>query len=314
MPYRPASCKFGFLTDTHFSVMRTAFRTDDYFASVLSKFRECYRRFNDSGCEFVLHGGDMFDRFRSYSYQMILAVREVIVSSGIPTYFIWGQHDLMGYSRESSRGSNLNFLQQICDGRLIEIDRCVELKNLCLFASHVDQDCAETLRGISVPSPSRPVVAAAHALLYNAESSFGTINVSSIGRIRPVLVLSGDLHSGFPPTERDGTTYYNPGSLARTSRENRRPKAAVIELTPLLDGWNVSIEEFFPQCEEFPFPEQETEIAAPERQDSEEYIAAFEKFRAESSDIFERLEQVGRLHAVDPEVLEYIRTKGQRKG
>lgn len=312
MPYNPTNCKFGFLTDTHFSVVRNSFRTDGFFESVLSKFKQCYDYFNASGCEFVLHGGDMFDKYRSYSYPMILQIRDVIVKSKIPTYFIWGQHDLMGYNRASSRNSNLEFLQQICDNKLIEIKDFVELKSVYLFASHVDQDCIDVLRGIN-PRIIKPVVSVVHALLFNAESSFGTIDVRKIGKIKPVLVLSGDLHSGFEQTEIENTVYYNPGSLARTSREKRKPKAAVIEMTPFMNEWSINIKEFFPKCEEFPFPEAETaDITVSDQQDSEEYIEAFEKFKAESTDIIERLEQVGKHHNIDSEVLEYIKSKGHK--
>lgn len=312
MPYHPTNCKFGFLTDSHFSVVRNSFRTDNFFDSVLSKFKQCYEHFNASGCEFVLHGGDMFDKYRSYSYPMILQIREIIVKSKIPTYFIWGQHDLLGYNRESSRNSNLEFLQRICDGKLIEIKDFLELKSLYLFASHVDQDCGEVLHGIN-SRILKPVVAVVHALLYNAESSFGTIDIRNLGKIKPMLVLSGDLHSGFEQTEIEGTIYYNPGSLARTCREDRKPKAAVIEILPLLNEWNINIQEFFPKCEAFPFPEIETpEITVSNQQDSEKYIEAFEKFKVESSDIIERLEQVGKHHNIDEEILEYIKSKGHK--
>lgn len=310
MKNQSASCKFGFLTDTHFTVVRNTFRTDNFFESVLSKFRECYEHFNKTGCEFILHGGDMFDKFRSYSYQMILSIREIIISSRIPTYFIWGQHDLLGYNRESSKGSNLSFLKSICDGKLIEIDQYADLKSVCLYASHVDQDPIQVLKEISLDT-DKPVVGVVHALLFNGDSSFGAIDIQKFGKIKPVLVLSGDLHSGFEKTESEGTVFYNPGSLARTSRESRKPKAAVVTLEPFMNTWNVSIEEFFPKSEEFPFPEQEEEITVSDEQDSEEYIAAFEKFKAESSNIFERLEKVGKEHGIDPEVLEYIKSKNE---
>ena len=146
MPYIPTECKFGFLTDTHFSVVRNNFRTDSFFDSVISKFSQCYDHFNATGCEFIVHGGDMFDKYRSYSHPMILKIREVIVNSKIPTYFIWGQHDLLGYNRDSSRNSNLEFLKEICDGNLKELNDHVDTGFLHLYASHVDQDPAEVFQ------------------------------------------------------------------------------------------------------------------------------------------------------------------------
>lgn len=306
MAYIPKNCRFGFITDTHFSVTRTDFRTDDYFESVISKFRQCYDHFNTSGCEFIIHGGDVFDKFRSYSHPMIQQIREIIVSSQIPTYFIWGQHDLLGYNRESSRNSNLEFLQKICDGKLIEIKDCVDVGKVRIFASHVDQDPITVLSGIN-PRLMKPSIAVVHALLYN-EDSIGTICIKKFPAISPILVLSGDLHCGYEATKIGDTVFYNPGSLARTSKEKRKPKVSVIDLIPVLTDWMVDIKEFFPQCNEYPFKEETEEVKTPEKQDSEEYIEAFEKFKSETKDILECLEKVGKVHNISEEVLTYIKS------
>lgn len=300
--------RFGFLTDTHFSVIRKNFRTDDYFESVLSKFRECYRHFQESGCQFVLHGGDMFDKYCSYSHRMILGIRDVIMSSPVPTYVIWGQHDLLGYNRESGRNSNLSFLITICDGKLVEIKDMIELDGARVFASHVDQVPSDVLSSIS-PRYRKPSVCVVHALLYDQPSRFDTIDIRSLPRNGACLVLSGDLHCGYGRFEHEGTVYYNPGSLARTSREDRKPKCAVIELTPFMNRWDVTIEEYFPFCQDHPFPEEKEEVEKPEEMDSSDYIESFEKFKSESKDIFERLEKVGNEHGIDREILEYIKSK-----
>lgn len=309
MSYIPAGCKFGFLTDTHFSVVRNDFRTDSFFESVISKFSQCYDYFNSSGCEFIIHGGDMFDKYRSYSHPMLLRVRETIVKSKIPTYFIWGQHDLLGYNRESSKNSNLEFLKEICDGKLIEITDHIETGSVYLYASHVDQNPTKVLQGIN-KRILKPTVAIVHALLHNATSNFGTIDICSFGKVKPVLVLSGDLHCGFDYTRINDTVFYNPGSLARTERTERKPKCAIITLQPWMTDWMIDIEEFFPHCEDYPFPKEETsEVKVSDQQDSEEYIEAFEKFKSETKDIIERLEKVGEHHKIDKEVLEYIKSK-----
>ena len=295
--------KFGFLTDTHFSVIRNAFRTDNYHDSVLSKFRQCYKWFADNGVEFVVHGGDVFDKYRSYSFPMISEIRDVIVNSGLTTYFIWGQHDLRGYNRDSSDGSNLAFLRDICDGKLTEVTDALELENCRLVASHVDMEPIQRLEGIE--KSDKPVIVIVHALLYDRGSNFGTIDVHQI-RTAADVVLSGDLHCGYPQTRVNNTVFYNPGSLARTSREERLPKCCIVELS---DG-DVAIQEFLPECEQFPFPEKEEEIKVDEKkQDSEEYIEAFEKFKSETKDIFERLEKVGNEFGVDKKILEYIKSK-----
>ena len=315
MTYTPKQCRFGFFTDTHIS-RRRAFRTDDYYASVLDKMRQCYEHFKEAGCEFVIHGGDMFDRYLSRSGQslaatleILLDVRDLIINSGLDTYYIWGQHDLMGYNRGTARGSSLNFLREICEGHLKEVEDSVDLAGCKLFACHVDQDpkirLLDSPRGIF-----KPVVAVVHALLSPEREMFDTIDIASIGRVSPVLVLSGDLHKGFAPAVSNGTTYYNPGALARTEKTDRKPKAAVITLEPLLGNWEIHIDEFFPTCEESPFPEEGEEVAEVDREiDSDEYLKSFEKFRSESKDIYERLEKVGKEKNIEKGVIDYITSK-----
>lgn len=306
--YKSISTKFGFFTDSHFSVIRQDFRTDSFFESVLFKLKQIYEHFEKEGCEFVLFGGDFFDKYSSNSKPMIRQIRDIIISSKLTTYFIIGQHDLNGYNRETYSGSNLGFLEAICDGKLVLISDHLEVGGIHVYASHVDQAPDKVLS--SIPENLRkPVVVLVHSLLCEKAGFPGVIDVHSLPKTRANLVLSGDLHSGCLETESKGTIFYNPGSLARTSRENRKPKACVVTISPLMDDWAISIEDFFPKCEDYPFPAQEEKIEVSKEQDSERYVEAFEKFKAESKDIYERLEKVGKEHGVDKKVLDYILTK-----
>ena len=306
--------RFGYLTDTHLSATRTAFRTDSYLDSVLSKMAQCYRHFNDSHCAFVVHGGDFFDRPRAFSFQMLLRAREIVTGSGIPTCFIWGQHDLTGYNRETAAQSSLAFLKEICGDKLREIRSALEIGGVRLMACHADGDPRKFLPALKPAKDGRPQVAVVHALLYDKPSAFDTIDVHDIGECAEDAVLSGDLHCGFAPVRQGRTVYYNPGALARTAREERRPRAAVVELRPLLGQWEAAIEEFFPECEDYPFPAEEIPAPAGEiQQDSDAYIDAFNAFRAEARDIYERLEKTGRANGVDPAILAYINSKRKQE-
>ena len=308
MKSKERTYKFGFFTDSHFSVIRQAFRTDSFFDSVLSKVKQSYEHFKKEGCEFALFGGDFFDKYASNSRPMLRAVRDMIMSSGITTYFIWGQHDLFGYERSSSSGSNLEFLESICDGKLVGINDVINIDGVEVYASHVYQDPEAILS--SIPEDiEQPVVVLVHSLLAHEESSFGQIDIHSLSKTRANLVLSGDLHCGYDQIESKGTLFYNPGSIARTSRERRRPKCCVVKISRLLSSWQTEIEDFYLDCEEFPFPEIEEKIEVSKEQDSKEYIEAFEKFKSESNDIFERLHKVGKEHNVSEDILRYIESK-----
>lgn len=300
--------KFGFFTDTHFSVVREGFRTDSFFESVLSKMEQSYAHFKQAGCEFALFGGDFFDRHASSSRPMIQAVRKVIMDSGMTTWFIWGQHDLLGYQKDSSQNSNLAFMESICDGRLMAIDDHVKISGVHVYASHVFQNPGDVLLGIP-RGLKGPVVVVSHSLINPKTTPFGQVLIGDLPKSRANLVLSGDLHSGFDMVESMGTVFYNPGALARTSREQRRPRSCVVTMSKVLNGWQTDIENFYPSCEDFPFPEVEEEIKVSSDQDSMEYVEAFRRFKVESRDIFERLRKVGDEHGIPGEVLAYIESK-----
>lgn len=297
--------KFGFLTDTHFIFGRNNFRTDDFYKSTLSKFTQCYDWFKKQGCSFVVHGGDFFDKHKTNSFQMLLDLRDAIVSSGLKTYYIWGQHDLSGYNRGSKKDSSLHFLTQICDGNLIEIENETVIDGIRFCPVHVDLEPIEVLRKIE--KKDMPTVAVVHALLYLGNGAPGTIDVRKIGPVNTNMVLSGDLHGGFCAATINDTCYLNPGSLARTSREERRPKALTVEF---LNNGEYDLDYFYPKCADYPFPEIEEEIKVveePERK--EEYVQAFEKFKSESKDIFECLEKAGLELGIEKNVIDYVMSK-----
>lgn len=296
--------RFGFVTDTHFSATRNGYRTDDYLESVTGKFSRCYEHFAKMGCEFVLHGGDVFDKPKSQSKQMLLGIRKTIIDAPFNTYYIWGQHDLTGYNRDTGVGSDLHFLTEICDGKLNCIEDHKDICGVHVFASHVFDDPAERLASIN-PNLRNPVVCVCHALI-NPKGGMGTVNPRSFGKNGADIVLSGDLHGGFDSERIDGTLYCNPGSLARTSREDRKPAAYVIAINRFMSEWTVDLDRFEPECEDFPFPEEKEEAATPEAFNSDTYIEAFERFKVSSKDIFDRLRLVGEEHGIGKDVIDFI--------
>lgn len=298
--------KFGFFTDSHLSVIRNEFRTDNFFESVMSKLQQSYKFFEKSKCEFVVCGGDIFDKYCSHSHPMILRARDVFKSSNLITYYIIGQHDILGYERSTVKGSNLAFLSKICDGKLVEIVDHLSVCGVNLYASHVDQKPEEVLS--SVQKSKDPNIVISHSLLSD-KAVIGQIDVRNFSQTNADLVLSGDLHCGFGPFESKGTLFYNPGSLARTSKEHRRPKVCAITLSKIMETWSVDIEDFYLECEEYPFPEEEKKVEVSKDQDSGTYIEAFKKFKSESKDIFERLDKVGNAHGIDRNILIYIQSK-----
>lgn len=299
--------KFGFMTDTHYDY-RYECRRDDTLATLLDKTRQCYKWFRSVGCDFVVHGGDVFDRHRIYNFDLLAKVRRTLKEGGLPTYYIMGQHDLSGYNADTLGASSLGFMDAVSDGALNLIGDEMELGGYCFVASHVDMDPVERIRGVG--PHNAPVVVVCHALLTDQREAFGTISIEHFKNPNVQMVLSGDLHDGVPFQEMHGIQFYNPGALARDARCERTPKVGAFQW----DGAKFVLEEFrpdCPSCEDIFFWDEEEAPSSVSQESVEEksqsFIDAFRQFHSESKDIYDLLEKIGRAKGIREEVLELIK-------
>jgi hypothetical protein len=120
------------------------------------------------------------------------------------------------------------------------------------------------------------------------------------------------LHDGFEPHEVDGKWFVNPGSLARRaiSDSYRMPQVAVIEIEkgqiPVIDLLRLECAK--PGSEVF--GESIAEIArSTEDFNGEAFAEEMLELEAESVDVHELIQKVGRKKGLRPEVLDYLATK-----
>jgi len=297
--------KFGFITDTHYDYKYDS-RKDNTLSTLLNKTEQCYAEFKRKNCSFVIHGGDVFDRHRIYNFDLIRGVRNIMMGSGIPTYFILGQHDAQGYNKATLDKSNLGFISDICDGSLLFIDDFIETNDYIVYASHVSVDCVKRVN--SIGEHKKPVICVAHALLTDKREAFGTISISHIKNPNVQLVLSGDLHDGISLQTKNDIQFYNPGALARTEKGTRMPKVGVLQY----NGKEFTCEEFYPNCpanEDIFFLEEEIKTASIEQNITNvSFIDSFKEFRSETGNAFDLLLNVGRIQNVNKDILEMIKT------
>ena len=302
--------KFGFYTDTHYT-LRCEARTDDTLASFLAKTKEAFEFFVSSGCEFVIFGGDMFDRHRELNFELLRRVWEVYNSFPLPVYFIMGNHDENGYRWQTIDKSNIGFLASLMKERLIFIEDSLELPGCIIYAHHAGQDLNK--RQSAIVKSDKPVILVSHCLLAD-NRNIGNIHINEITNRNIDLVLSGDLHDGYSmQINKSGITCYNSGSLGRVSRHDtdRKPKVAVFNFEYLMDSWTTCIreKELTIESGEMVFvnkavgvPEVEKDI----KDGTETYIHVFRKFKGESRDIFDALHRVGIETGIDAAVLSLI--------
>ena len=307
--------KFGFITDTHYDYKYES-RKDDTLNTLLDKTVQAYDWFRSVGCEFVVHGGDMFDRHRIYNFDLLSRVRNTLKNSGLTTYFIMGQHDLSGYNENTLPASSLGFIDSISDGSLVFMKDATEIGGYRFVPCHVMQDPVEVIH--KVRKTEKPTVCVCHALLTDQREAFGTISITHFKNKFVQMVLSGDLHDGVPFQFCNNIQFYNPGSFARDAKTLRLPKVGALQW----DGTKFTLEEFEPKCpdaKDIFFWDDEVKTASVIKEEEEvkeneaSYIAEFQQFHSESKDIYELLEKIGKAKNIEPEVLELIKRHKDKK-
>ena len=309
--------KFAFITDTHID-NNYGNRVDDAQLSILSKISQSYKLAEKNGCQFMIHGGDVFNRvsINEKKNSIFNRLRKIIVTSKIPSYFILGQHDI-NYSFETYEKSSLKMLSESCDGKFELLKEKKEI-NGCLFVpSHVYDDVQEVCSKIE--HFETPVVAVAHCLLYDTKSMFNTISVAetSLKTENINLVLSGDLHCGFKFQKHNKTYFYNPGSLLRKARDqkDRIPKVAIFTISQFFGNWQIELEEieldclngnacFTPEKEERKEVSKELEVI--EKNDITDFTKELSSVEVKSISIFDFLNERANAENLDKKVLDRI--------
>ena len=309
--------KFAFITDTHVD-NNYGNRLDDAQSSILSKISQSYKIAEKNGCQFMIHGGDVFNRvsINEKKNSIFNKLRRIIVNSKIPTYFILGQHDI-NYSFETYEKSSLKMLSESCDGKF---ELLKESKMICgckFVPSHVYEDVQDVVSKIN--AGNAPVVSVAHCLLYDSKSFFNTISVAetAVKSENVNLILSGDLHCGFEFQKHNKTYFYNPGSLLRKARDqkDRTPKVAIFTIYDFFGEWKIELKEFELDClngEACFAPEKEEQknvdknIIVEEEKNITDFTKELSSVEVKSISIFDFLQEKAVSENLDTKILDRI--------
>lgn len=301
--------RFLFYSDLQLSGKRPRHRVDDYPAALLKKLAEAYQIALDEGCDFVVCGGDFFNRYRMFSYDLINDMVDIVGGSPLKTYMAIGQHDIHGYNPSSYRSSTHSFVTRYCP-QMEVLWEPVDLGDLTLEAAHVWADWPEVLK--RTPSRKKKSVLVAHLPLYRGHVPFDVIDVDQAYGCPFDLVVSGDIHAGYDTVEVDGTTFCNPGAMARqTVREvDRIVQVAVIDCVPRKPIEVRIIPLQSAQGGEAVFSEDALEQSEDAIElDVSDFVEDMLELEAESVDVFELIQKVAAKVGLDSEVLEYILSK-----
>ena len=310
--------KFVFYTDVHLSGQTPHHREDDYQAALVAKMEEIYQTAVDERVDFLICGGDLFNSHRIFSYELLNPIMDAMCDSGLPTYFVVGQHDIIGYNATTYKSSTLAFVVERCNNVKV-IWEPTDIGDVQLHASHVWEDPKDASKALL--DSSKVNILVAHHLLTNKQTMFDTVNTGDFAKWMSAagadydMVLSGDLHDGYDTHEVNGMWFCNPGSIARQAISDikRMPRFAVIEAEPgeipIIDVRPVKCAEPGDKV----FGESATEVMRTKGTfDPTAFVKEVEDFEVESADIYELVQKVGQTKKIRKPVLDYIASKSAK--
>lgn len=306
--------KFVFYTDAHLTGQNPSNRTDVYYKSILDKISQIYNYAKGIDADFVLFGGDLCNTHKIYSYYVLEKFISIIKDSGIPTFFVVGQHDLYGYEKSSYGDSALCFIEKMSDSMFVRIEDklnlndCLDLKydkkidiDCCLYSSHSYDNYLDRLG--SVEDNKKFNILLMHELLTNKDCPFEVIKTSEL-KSNADLILSGDLHEGYDIHKIGKTTFYNSGSISRIKKSDRALKFSHFDVKKNKDEYSLELKEV--PLEYLPshiiFKDEEVFEAT----DYSGFVSEIDTIEADALDIFDLLQKVSKPHETKKEMINYI--------
>lgn len=240
--------KLLYFTDTHIRGSNPKSRKDNYLESLKLKFKEILDAVDTNQIDYVLFGGDLFDR-PDISPSVVKDFLSILKNMPLPIYTVLGNHDIYGHNPETVNRTILGILDTIGVLKLVNMNEKLYLKkdDVTLQLSgcpyYYDIDSSDGREGYLVDkSECNYSIHMVHGFLLDRPFVEGipyTLIDDIAFRTEADITLCGHYHTGFGVKEIGGKYFINPGSLSRISSTlseiQRNPSYLIIELTEKID-------------------------------------------------------------------------------
>ncbi|MBM7623267.1 metallophosphoesterase family protein [Sporohalobacter salinus] len=233
------------LTDTHIRGTTPQNRLDDFPVTLKEKLLEVKDMIEQEGIDFVLHGGDLFDR-PDTAPSVVSDFIQILRGFEVPIYIVAGNHDLYGHNPTTLSRTMLGLLNAsgIVEVLNFKEEKIIEVSGVrlqlqgCPYYYDLDSSDEPNKYLLEKRSDVDYAVNLIHGLLL--PQPFGIdLDYTLIDDIQTTeadITIVGHYHTGFGIEEISDQKYcLNPGSLVRigayTGELNRIPQVAIIELT-----------------------------------------------------------------------------------
>ncbi len=235
--------KLLFFTDTHIKGTTPKNRKDNFYETLKRKFNEICDISNELEVDFILHGGDWFDR-PDISPSIVREFAIIIRSFGKEVYTVAGNHDIYGHNPGTISRTMLGILEGTGVVKLLKDDEKVVLEKggislqLTGKSYNYDIDGQDYAKYYIVKKSSKVdyAINIVHGMLLKKPFYEG-IQYTLLDDIKDTeadITFAGHYHSGFGVKNINDKYFVNPGSIVRVSNSiseiERKPKIVYIEL------------------------------------------------------------------------------------
>jgi DNA repair exonuclease SbcCD nuclease subunit len=241
---------FVYCSDSHIANRPPEKRIDDYNKAIRAKWQWIINYAIRKKADGIICGGDLCHTHKT-SDELLYRWVEMMRKSGLPFYYLYGNHDIQAGNVSYIEKTNMGLLSQHDWFHELDAEKLIEFSDCYLTGinySH-DKECAETFdwqEGNLLPDVKRDkskcMVLVTHAMITNKQILVGTkIRATDVKDIvtNADILLNGHFHDGHPEVVHSGAlehTYKicNPGSIARMNlkeaRDGHGPRIAYITI------------------------------------------------------------------------------------
>lgn len=235
--------KFLYFTDSHIRTKNPINRKDDFVQTLRDKFTELSSIIKENQVDFVLHGGDLFDR-PDLPIPFATEFLKIIEGFSIPFYMISGNHDMFAQNPNTVSKTILGMLSEFDVIHIIEKEDPVylftESFKVCIVGTSyfygIDKD-PENYIIRNKPEDVKYLLHLTHGMLLDGGFIEGIdyVSIDHIKETRADITFGAHYHAGFKTIEHEGKYFINPGAMVRLSSGSfdyhRMPKVILVELT-----------------------------------------------------------------------------------
>lgn len=236
--------KILFFTDTHIRGTTPKNRKDDLVDTLEKKFNEIVEISNSNNVDFVLHGGDLFDR-PDVSISIVSKFVTILNKFKAPIYIISGNHDVYGHNPQTIHRTMLGLfnamgiIHLIDEGEVVFLrkdDINVQLTGQPYIYSIDEKINISKYRVEKIDKKANFSIHMVHGMLLDRPFIKGIpyTLVDDIKDTKADITLAGHYHSGFGIIKSDDKYFVNPGSIIRITNSlkeiERIPQVVMITL------------------------------------------------------------------------------------